>query len=328
MTDHEDSETRIYKLVNDEQLSRLVDLNSHEAALAEVSAILDLISLGDNAASLESIFVLTVDLYEGRYKGYRACNTEYHDLHHTVDVLLAMARLIHGAVINETSFTDRQIAMASIAALAHDVGYLQEESDQEGSGAKYTATHVRRSMDLLERHSADYSLSEEEVSICQMMILSTDLAVDISGISFPSPETELLGKMLASADLLAQMADRAYLEKLLFLYHEFREANVGGYEDELDLLRRTIGFYDFISDRLEAMNVDTNRFLVSHFASRWGIEENLYGKAIQRQQEYLEHILKHPDADPIAYLKRDHIVERVREKHGIGSKLNDPDSQG
>ena len=31
------------------------------------------------------------------------------------------------------------------------------------------------------------------------------------------------------ADLVGQMSDRAYLEKLLFLYYEFKEAGFPGY---------------------------------------------------------------------------------------------------
>ena len=83
------------------------------------------------------------------------------------------------------------------------------------------------------------------------MILCTDLSADISAIDFSSDAIGLLGKMLGTVDLLAQMADRTYLEKLLFLYHEFSEARVGDYKDEIDLLRKTVIFYDFIDRRLK-----------------------------------------------------------------------------
>src|SRR5438105_15010646 len=35
-------------------------------------------------------------LYEGRYPGYLACDTLYHDIRHTLDMTLAMARLGDG----------------------------------------------------------------------------------------------------------------------------------------------------------------------------------------------------------------------------------------
>jgi hypothetical protein len=226
-----------------------------------------------------------------------------------------MARLIHGAMIEDAVFTERQITQSLISALFHDAGYIQEEHDREGTGSKYTADHVQRSMDFILNHCVELGLSDEEVEACRNMILCTDLAVDISSIDFPSPKIEILSKMLGTGDLLAQMADRTYLEKLLFLYHEFKEAKVGGYEGEVDLLRKTVGFYDFISQRLQKTLDATDRFMTSHFASRWDIQTNLYHEAIEKQKNYLHQILGIPDSDPRDSLKRGEIVHRVRKKY-------------
>jgi hypothetical protein len=297
------------------KLSDYVRMDSPEAVLDEVQVILDLISPGFNNAPVDTAFKFTVNLYGGDYPEYRACNTEYHDLRHTTDTFLAMARLIHGAVVEGENFTDRQIVLGLIAALFHDAGYVQEEQDREGTGAKYTTSHVQRSMDFLERVGAGLGLSNEEITASQPMILCTDLAVDISTIPFPSPKVELLGKMLGAADLLAQMADRTYLEKLLFLYYEFREAGVGDYESQIDLLQKTVGFYDFIAQRLQKMLDGTDRFMISHFARRWDINANLYHEAIEKQKDYLKQILKMQDSDPRDHLKRGGIVDKIREKH-------------
>jgi hypothetical protein len=166
-------------------------------------------------------------------------------------------------------------------------------------------------MDFLERHGAKYGLSNEEIIAGRAMIHCTDLAVDITTIAFPSPSVELLGKILGVADLLAQMADRTYLEKLLFLYQEFREGAVGGYESEEDLLRKTVGFYNFITQRIETQLDGTDRFMSSHFASRWDIHKNLYHEAIERQKNYLLQILEMPDSDPLDHLKREGIVNNI-----------------
>jgi len=96
-------------------------------------------------------------------------------------------------------------------------------SAEKGTGSKYTANHVQRSMDFILNHGTELKLSHKEVATCQNMILCTDLGLNISTIDFPSAEVELLSKMLGAADLLAQMADRTYLEKLLFLYYEYKE---------------------------------------------------------------------------------------------------------
>ncbi len=260
-------------------------------------------------------FNTIVNIYEGKHPGFKACNTEYHDLQHTTDTFLAMARLLHGAFLNGETFANRHIILGLIAALFHDAGYIQEEHDREGTGAKYTVQHEERSANLLERFGLDFALSEDETAACRVMILCTDISVDPSTMTFPSAQIELLAKMLTASDLMAQMADRSYLEKLLFLYHEFKEANVGGYESELDLLKKTVTFYEFVSRRLETMIDRLDKFMASHFVSRWNIHSNLYQEAMDRQKNYLLQILNMPDLDPRDQLKRAGIVERLREKY-------------
>jgi hypothetical protein len=294
------------------QLYDLIMMNSSEAVLDEVHYILRLISPDFNTELVNLAFDTTVNLYNGDYPGYRACNTEYHDLRHTTNTFLAMARLVHGAVLGGESFLDRHISLSLVAALFHDAGYIQEEHDTEGTGAKYTESHVKRSMDFLKHAGAELGLSEEETSGGRAMIICSDPALDLSTIAFPSSRIELLGKALGAADLLAQMADRTYLEKLLFLYREFKEANVGGFDSEVDLLRKTVGFYDAIAQRFETTLDSTHGFVLSHFVSRWNIHSNLYQVAIENQRNYLKKILEIPNSDPRDYLKRDGIVEKVR----------------
>lgn len=263
-----------------------------------------------------SAYHKTIALYEGNYPGYQACNTGFHDLRHTVDTLLAMARILHGAIIDGERFTQRQISLGLIAAILHDAGYIQEENDSNGTGAKHTISHIKRSMEFLKRHGKDYGLTEAEVEAGQVVILCTDLAADIGAIAFPSPQIELLGKMLGTVDLLAQMADRTYLEKLLFLYHEFSEARVGDYESEVDLLKKTVVFYDFIEQRLERSLGAKDRFMVSHFKVRWNVPGNLYQDAIRKQRKYLLKILEASESDPRKYLRRNGIVDKVRQLYG------------
>jgi hypothetical protein len=129
----------------------------------------------------------------------------------------------------------------------------------------------------------------------------------------PDEKSQLLGKMLAAADLLSQMADRIYLEKLLYLYYEFREGEVGGYNNEEDLLRQTPGFYRFIDDRLEKMlGNKIEEYMRSHFNQRWDKDQNLYRVAIQRQRRYLISVLEHADNGLLDYLRRAGIVEKFR----------------
>jgi len=114
------------------------------------------------------------------------------------------------------------------------------------------------------------------------------------------------------------MADSGYLEKLLFLYHEYKEGKVGNYVSEVDLLRKTIGFYEYIQKRLEPISEMVNRFMVSHFDSRWGIPRNLYAEAIQDRKDHLRKILAIPGADPRDHLQRRGIIEKVLAIYGPG----------
>jgi hypothetical protein len=303
-------------IMKQRQLADLIQMDSPAAVLEEVIYILGLIPPVVDSGPVTSAFNDTVSLYMGTYPCYQSCNTDYHDLRHTTDDLIAMARLIHGAVIDGKNLTRRLINVGLIATLFHDVGYIQEDKDKEGTGGKYTVGHVQRGMDFLESHGAEYGLSDEEIIAGRAMILCTDLNVDMSAVFFPTAEGELLGILLGSADILAQMADRTYLEKLLFLYYEFREGGVGDYKSEVDLLTKTLGFYDFIARRMEKTADMTDRFMRLHLASRWDIKTNLYMDSIERQKNYLKQILKMSDSDPRAYLKREGIVDKVHEMYG------------
>jgi hypothetical protein len=301
--------------IGNPQLFNVIPINSSKAVLKEVVIILKLISSDFDIYPVRSVFHAVIDLFNGNWPGYRACNTEYHDLYHTTDTFLATARLIHGAVIDGKTFTNRDIALGLISILLHDVGYIQEEHDTEGTGAKYTTSHVQRSIEFVERHGSELGLADKEIAACGTMILCTDLSVDISDISFSSAEVELLGKIVASADLLAQMADRTYLEKLLFLYYELAEAGIQDFTSELDLLKKTVGFYDYTAQRLETTLGATDKHMSSHFLVRWGIQEDLYHTAIEKQRDYLKKILKIPNSDPRDHLKREGIVKKIQKDY-------------
>ncbi len=304
-------------------LSDLIHMESADAVMDEIRIILKRISPKFMDTMTVSAFTLTADLYNGHYPGYRACNTEYHDFHHAIHTFLAMARLIHGAVIDGKSFRDKEITLGLTAALFHDAGYIQKKNDTKGTGAKYTANHVKRSMAFFESFGKEYGLTDNDITCGRSMILCTDLEVDISKIHFSSKKIAFLGKMLGTADLLAQMSDRNYLEKLLYLYREFKEAQIGNYRSEIDLLNNAFRFYDDSAKRMATSLDKTNRFMAIHFASRWGIMGDLYKEALENQRKYLNQILNEQGSDPRDYLKRNGIVDRIRKKyhHGLSHKV-------
>ena len=296
---------------NPKSLADYIDMDSPEAVLHEVQIILGLIDPAMDSTRISDAFHLVVGLYRGHWPSEQACNTHFHDLRHMTDTVLAMARLIHGAILNGHSMDYRQILTGLVGAMAHDAGYIQDKGDGTGTGAKYTIIHVQRSMDFIERYGRQCGLGAEEIPVCRLLIQCTDLEADIASIHFPSATYALLGKILACADLIGQMADRIYLEKLFYLFREFEEGQVNGYRDEMDLLSKTKAFFPLVGERIKDQLGGVDEFAVAHFKSRWDIPENLYSAAIEKQKRHLARILALGDCGPCDYLRRKNIVRKI-----------------
>jgi len=252
-----------------------------------------------------------VNLFHGQYPGYRKCNTEYHDLKHTADALLAMTRLIHGAMVNEQVFSQKDIELGLISALLHDTGYIQTIDEDVGTGAKFTLTHIGRSILFMEQYLSENGYSREDIECCRATLECTGLNVKISEINFGSSEIEMLGKMLGTADLLGQIADRIYLEKLPFLYHEFKEGDVPDFKSELDMLKKTPEFYDRTIERFERELGGVNRYMRDHFRVRWGIDEDLYMTSMENKIKYLKYVFEDHEDDYREYLRRGNLMEKL-----------------
>ncbi len=226
------------------------------------------------------------------FQGFKPCDTPYHNLKHTTDVFLAMARLIHGAHIEGVVLSAMDANMGLVAALMHDVGYIQKDSENYDSSAKLAPVHVDRSIEFMDHLLTQKGCSRNSVLTCEQAILCTDIEKPLNTIPFQSPSGELIGKMLASADLLAQTSDRTYLEKLPLLYREFKEAGTGNYECALDLIKDATLFNERMNARLSTQLDSVHRFFQNHFRVRWKIDADLYQVAIERAMTYLAHMLE------------------------------------
>jgi hypothetical protein len=287
------------------QIEDLVNVDDPFAVLDEVKIIMGMIFQECDFRPLEGPFKDTLRLFRGDYPGYRKCNTHYHDLKHTTDTLLAMAGLIHGAIICGEGFSDRNINLGLVCALFHDTGYIQKSDDLSGTGAKYTPIHISRSIEFMHTYLAENGyFSKEDLSDGSDILRCTGLNTRLEDIHFSSGQVEMLGKILGTADLMGQMADRRYLEKLLFLFREFREAGVGGFETELDLLNDTVHFNKITKERFAGELGGVNRFMRFHFKRRWNIDRDLYAESIDRKIEYLKIVLKDHREDYRVYLRR------------------------
>ena len=286
------------------QLSKLVNMYDPDCVFDEAKAIVRMAYKDISLEPLCLVFRDVTDLFHGKYPGYRRCNTKYHDLRHTSDAFLVMARLIHGAILGKERISGENAILALIATLMHDVGYIQTENDLSGTGAKYTKEHVDRSIKFMKKYYAKKGFSKEQFKMCSTLLLCTGLNTKLNEIPFPSLEAELLGKMVGTADLVGQMSDRTYLEKLPFLFHEFREANIRTYKNELDLIIKTVDFYHTIKIRLAAEFGNVTRFLPAHFKARYGISGNLYEETIKSNMRHLKKFIKTSGMDYNKALRR------------------------
>jgi len=289
------------------QLSKLVNMYDPNCVFDEVKAIIRMAYPGISLEPLDRVFMDVTDLFHGKYPGYRHCNTKYHDLRHTSDAFLVMARLIHGAVIEKEKISRKNAILALITTLMHDVGYIQTEDDLSGTGAKYTKVHIDRSIKFMKKYYAKNGFSKGQFKMCSDLVLCTGLYAK-DDIKFSTPEAELLGKMVGTSDLVGQMSDRTYLEKLPFLFHEFREADIRIYKNELDLIKKTVDFYHIIKKRLANELGDVTRFLPAHFKARYGISDNLYEEAIKSNIRHLKKFIKTAGMDYNKALRRTRVV--------------------
>lgn len=286
----------------------LILMTDPQAIFEEVCRIIMALNAQFDFTSLFRVFDDVVKLFGGDYPGYQKCNTWYHDLKHTTDCLLAMARLMHGASLNGLTLTKRDLALGLVAALLHDTGYIQASSDLEGTGAKYTLVHIERSIAFMEKYLAQAGFPSRDLDYCRCCVHCTGLDVKIGEIRFESDIHRAVGCMLGTADLLGQMADRTYLERLPFLYREFEEGKVPGFESELDLLRKTPAFWEFTQQRFVGELGNLNQYMRDHFRTWWSMDKDLNRETIEENIAYLKFVLENHESDYRRYLRRDGLM--------------------
>lgn len=208
-----------------------------------------------NKAFVPTAFGWAIECFTGKYKDYQPIDALYHDFEHTLQGTLCLMRLLRGRERQaaEPRITQRLFELALVAILLHDTGYLKTSDDREGTGAKYTLTHVNRSCDFAVRLLREKGFQESEIASIQNMIRCTGVNADLKTIPFQSDLERIIGFALSTADLLGQMAAEDYVEKLPILFLEFAEAGTytgktgasGGFLNSDDLMRKTPGFWTF-----------------------------------------------------------------------------------
>lgn len=262
----------------------------------------ELHSEGKYASLLETMFSDFTDLYTGEYPGFHACDTLYHDIHHSLDVTLAMARLMSGFEQQNPSKAlgqDRFI-LGIACALFHDSGLIRREEDTAVNGAMYMPTHVQRSAEFLSMYLESVNL-KRLAKIGVRLLHFTGYEIKIAHIDIHGIKDRELGNLLGTADLIAQMADRCYLEKCrdrLFpefvlggMTDAFNESGDTGIETPEDLLRQTPAFFrEFAMDRLENQFKGSYRYASAYFKGKNPYMEEIYNNLL-----YIDAIIESAD---------------------------------
>ena len=255
---------------------------------------------------LRTAFADFARMYRGEDPQFHGCETGYHDLQHSLDVTLALARHVDGFERSQRPsgrLGARRAAVGIITALYHDVGYLRSTNDRRHKhGAEYTLSHVSRGGHFLGDYLGHLGLGSE-AQVASQMIHYTGYEKDITRIDLRDEGYTRLGHLLGTSDLTAQMADRCYLEKCRDrLYDEFVMGGMAErrmpdgqvvvlYSSPRDLLQKTPGFYArTLSDRLEGTFAGAYNYAAKHFGG-----QSLYMESLRRNMRHLEEVIAHND---------------------------------
>ncbi|MFB2836802.1 metal-dependent phosphohydrolase [Floridanema evergladense] len=167
------------------------------------------------------------------------CDAPYHNLEHTVLVVLVGQEILYGKHLCEEEISPREWLNFIVSLLCHDIGYLKGICQQDrlaentfvtgvddgtvtlspnATGASLTAYHVDRSKLFVIENFSDHELIDLD-----KIILNIELT------RFPVPKDELhkdtinFPGLTRGADLIGQLSDPDYLAKLPALFAEFEE---------------------------------------------------------------------------------------------------------
>ncbi|HEX5363262.1 MAG TPA: HD domain-containing protein [Gallionella sp.] len=278
----------------------------------KAASIILLINPDCDLAPMRAVFDDMVALFHGEYPAYAPVKTLYHDLAHTLHVFLCAVRLMHGVHVSGTPLRDEDVVLVMTAALMHDIGYAQASNEEAGTGAQYTLCHVSRGIEFMHNYLAAKGWPADLATRIEPLIRATDPSFPFAQIAFADEHQRLLGQLVATADLVGQMADRTYLEKLLFLYLEFKEAHFGNYQNVHDMLRQTKRFYDLTREKLDVVYGGVYARLSAHFRVTMGVGNNYYLESIEKNIDYLARVTQLEEAEHFTMLKRGGIADKAK----------------
>jgi hypothetical protein len=186
----------------------------------------------------------------------------YHNVEHTVLVSLVGQEILRGKHIREGGVSCEDWLHFIIALLCHDIGYIKGVCQQDKEDESLYATGLEDIMMLLPCGSTDASLTPFHVDRGKLFIserFGIHNVLDAQVIQcyieltrFPVPldeehsDTINYPGLVRAADLIGQLSDPRYLQKIPALFYEFEETGVNkslGYSNPGDLRKNYPNFY-------------------------------------------------------------------------------------
>jgi hypothetical protein len=227
----------------------------------------------------------------------------YHNTDHTILVTLVGQEILRGKHIREGGVTAEDWLHFSVSLLCHDIGYVKGVCQADGGGQ--FATGQGQPLVSLPAGATDAALTPYHVDRGKLFVqerFGNHTLIDVELVKqcieptrFPVPaaedhaETSSLPGLVRAADLIGQLSDPRYLNKIPALFHEFQETGVNeklGYKHPGDLRRNYpkfywSGVYPYLTDALHYLsltqygkqiraNLFANVFQVEHEISQAG----------------------------------------------------------
>jgi hypothetical protein len=186
----------------------------------------------------------------------------YHNVEHTIFVTLVGQEILWGKHLREGGVTCEDWLHCILSLLCHDIGYVKGVCKQDQPSKRLYATGIDDTMVSLPLGGTDASLNSYHVDRGKRfveerfgnheLIDAKVIGCNIELTRFPVPiaqdnqDTVNYPGLIRAADLIGQLSDPRYLQKISALFYEFEEAGVNqilGYKNPGDLRRNYPKFY-------------------------------------------------------------------------------------
>jgi hypothetical protein len=242
---------------------------------------------------------IIVEICETVFQAIASCDLPYHNLDHTIQVVLVGQEILKGKNLCDQYVSPRDWLHYIISLLCHDIGYVKGictqdqvaknryvtgstgdfiELDAHRTGASLTPYHVDRSQIFVTENLNQYPLLDLE-----------KIQKNIELTRFPVPQHDAYQDtfdfpgLTRGADLIGQLGDPSYLAKLPALFQEFEEIGsnkILGYANPKDL---EAGYPSFYWKVVSLFLTHSIRYLEMTRAGK-AILTNLYGNRVRVEE--------------------------------------------